>query len=327
MWACRWFVVSAVLGTCALAYSKPEFWEQYRKVQTMEPRARMEAAECRNCHTSPPRRNPFGRQVEEAMEKAGKEEVNAALLASIAGEDADGDGASNEEEWKADTLPGDPDSKPGGGREITPTNPDAGREVPRQPSIGARGPGGGQRSPGFQDGEGRRLGVEVGEASPSGRVSQGGNRSGGGAGGGAANIASEGPTNSSVIPEHAFHPAVVHFPIALFIVGVLLDVLGRARRNDSLREAGWWNMLIGSLSSLLALGTGLIARDLTGYEWNEADFYAHFVLAAASIVLMAAATGMRKSKMRDSWVYFLTAIVAAVMVGAAGHYGFILVRG
>jgi uncharacterized membrane protein len=327
MWACRWLVVSAVLGMGASLFAKPEFWDQYQKAQAMEPRARMEAAECRNCHTSPPRRNPFGRQVEEAMEKAGNEEVTTALLTSIAGEDADGDGATNEEEWKADTLPGDPDSKPGGGNEIAPSNPDEGRATPQQPNIGARGPGGGNREPGFQDGEGRRLGVDVQEASPSGRASQSNTGGGGGAGGGAANIANEGTPSSSFLPEHAFHPAIVHFPIALFIVGVFLDILGRVKRNDTLREAGWWNMLIGSVSSLLAAGTGLIARDLTGYEWNEADFYAHFVLAVASIVLMAAATGMRRSNMRDSWVYFLTAIVAAVAVGAAGHYGFTLVRG
>jgi uncharacterized membrane protein len=57
------------------------------------------------------------------------------------------------------------------------------------------------------------------------------------------------------------HPALVHFPLALFPVGVLLDVLGRLLRRQDMARAGWWLQLGGTIGLALAIGTGLIAKE------------------------------------------------------------------
>jgi hypothetical protein len=97
----------------AVASARPEFWQQYKQVQTLEPRARMLEAQCLNCHAGqPPRRNPFGLAVGTAMSELRSRSVTKEVLNKIAGKDSDGDGFTNEQEWKADTLPGDRNSKP-----------------------------------------------------------------------------------------------------------------------------------------------------------------------------------------------------------------------
>ncbi|MBX3095792.1 MAG: DUF2231 domain-containing protein [Fimbriimonadaceae bacterium] len=338
LWVRTATVALTAIVLTGLAHAKPEFWKEYQEVQTMEPRTRMVAAECRNCHTSPPRRNPFGQQVDRAMRAAGEEKVTAALLASIAKEDADGDGATNEEEWKADTLPGDPESKPGSAGtgpvdanpEFKPADPVENLDVPDRPTPGAAGPGtpssqssaGGQGASEPDDGgfgQNGGPGVAAAPARESGRGNQGG--------GGMSAVAADPAEPDRLVPDHAFHPAFVHFPIALFMVGVVVDVIGRFKRNEIMREVGWWNMVIGTIAGLLAIISGLVARTFIGYDWGEPTFFLHFVLAVASMLLMLVSVGLRKSAHKDSLVYVLTAVVGAILVGAAGHFGSVLVYG
>jgi len=55
------------------------------------------------------------------------------------------------------------------------------------------------------------------------------------------------------------HPLVIHFPIALFSVGFLCDVMGFVFQKKSLENAGWWNLVFGVFTSVCAIITGLIA--------------------------------------------------------------------
>jgi uncharacterized membrane protein len=53
------------------------------------------------------------------------------------------------------------------------------------------------------------------------------------------------------------HPMVVHFPIALIIVGFLADFLGLILKKEAwLVKAGFWLMMLGFLAALVAFGTG-----------------------------------------------------------------------
>lgn len=261
----NWLVAGTIVLATALsatANATPEFWGQYQKLQTMEPRSVMLTAECKNCHTSPPRRNPYGKQIEKAMESAGKKEITSDLLRQISSLDSDGDGSTNEQEWKSDTLPGDPLSKPVAGSQGNP---------------------------------------------PTG--------------------SSPGDTGNALLPKHAFHPAVVHFPIALFIIGVAVDVFGFRKRDETIRKFGYWNMSIGLGFSILAVITGLLARSFNNFAWNEPAFLTHFVASVSATILMLASILLRRSHHRESWFYFAVAVVAALVVGAAGHFGAAMVYG
>jgi hypothetical protein len=95
-----------VLGLVGFCSAKPEFYDQF--LETYAPKTALTAAKCTICHTSAPARNPYGKQLKDAMNGS---DISAALKA-IASMDADSDGTSNLDEIRADTLPGDPKSHP-----------------------------------------------------------------------------------------------------------------------------------------------------------------------------------------------------------------------
>jgi uncharacterized membrane protein len=123
-----------------------------------------------------------------------------------------------------------------------------------------------------------------------------------------------------LIPKHGFHPTLVHFPIALFLFGALLEVLGWKRADDTQRKAGWWCLLGGAIGSLAAAGSGLLAFFLNGYAW-EGPVLVHFLLAVGSTVLMLGTTLWRKKGAHTSTAYFALLVLTAILVGVAGHFG------
>ncbi len=58
-------------------------------------------------------------------------------------------------------------------------------------------------------------------------------------------------------PLYLLHPAVVHFPIALLIVGWVAGVMGR--RREAAAQASSWLLWVGTLSAWAAMGLGLLA--------------------------------------------------------------------
>ena len=62
---------------------------------------------------------------------------------------------------------------------------------------------------------------------------------------------------AALLARHAQHPVIVHFPIALFIVSVIFEVLAAWRKNPLLGSVAYYNLLGAALAVPLAVGTGL----------------------------------------------------------------------
>jgi len=66
-----------------------------------------------------------------------------------------------------------------------------------------------------------------------------------------------------MIPLAEWHPMAVHFPLALTVTGALALSVARVappeRYGATLAVVGTWNLCLGALGALLALGTGLAA--------------------------------------------------------------------
>lgn len=108
---------------CIIANANPEILKHFKEVYGKP------NADCSVCHIKPPQRNPFGKSVEAAMDKASSSEVTAEIFKSIETEDSDGDGVSNGEEIKADTKPGDATSKPTGTIKVVPKSDEPSSEL------------------------------------------------------------------------------------------------------------------------------------------------------------------------------------------------------
>jgi uncharacterized membrane protein len=62
-----------------------------------------------------------------------------------------------------------------------------------------------------------------------------------------------------LLAKHAQHVVLVHFPIALFMSGVGLDLLPRGQRDSQLASAAYWNLSIAAASVIPTALTGLLA--------------------------------------------------------------------
>jgi uncharacterized membrane protein len=62
-----------------------------------------------------------------------------------------------------------------------------------------------------------------------------------------------------LLARHAQHVVLVHFPIALFMTGVGLDLFSRGKRNSQLAGAAYLNLSIAAATVLPAALTGLLA--------------------------------------------------------------------
>src|SRR3989304_7249683 len=55
------------------------------------------------------------------------------------------------------------------------------------------------------------------------------------------------------------HPMIVHFTISLLTIGFLCDLLAKFTKNESLKNAAWWNLLFGLLAIIGTALTGWLA--------------------------------------------------------------------
>jgi uncharacterized membrane protein len=62
-----------------------------------------------------------------------------------------------------------------------------------------------------------------------------------------------------LLAKHAQHVVLIHFPIGLFISGVLFDLLSRGKCVSQMAAAAYLNLSIAASTVLPAVGTGLLA--------------------------------------------------------------------
>ena len=125
------------------------------------------------------------------------------------------------------------------------------------------------------------------------------------------------------------HPSIIHFPIALSLVGVLLDLLSRFRRARSLEPAGAVLMVLAAAGAVVAVLTGHAASDeavvpkaaaaLVGRHEQLGEIAMWLLIGVAVIRLLLAARGWFRGV--AAWAYLVLAATAAVVVGYQGHLG------
>jgi uncharacterized membrane protein len=127
-----------------------------------------------------------------------------------------------------------------------------------------------------------------------------------------------------------FHPALVHFPIALVTTGAALEIWDAVvRRQTRPSRTAELLLILGLLGALLAAGSGLALFHAEDFRPDvRAAAETHRVLALAGVaVLLAAVLWGRRLHHHETpgsgliWTYRTLVWLAAVLVGLAGHYG------
>lgn len=95
---------------------------------------------------------------------------------------------------------------------------------------------------------------------------------------------------SVLLARHAQHVVLIHFPIALFITGVLFDVLSRGHRTSLLGNAAYVNLTAAAITVFPAVITGLLAWQFVLDGRKPKGLLLLHLLAAWSSVLFIVAS-------------------------------------
>jgi len=134
---------------------------------------------------------------------------------------------------------------------------------------------------------------------------------------------------AAIFAKHAQHVVLIHFPIALFIVGVIFDYAGQLSGKAALVSAAYYNLLVAALSAIPAVATGFLA-----WQWQfdgrrrHGILLLHLVLGTASAILLwlvwwLHSRARRRGPSLPSYRLPLEAL-AVMVVALTGHLGGIL---
>jgi uncharacterized membrane protein len=63
----------------------------------------------------------------------------------------------------------------------------------------------------------------------------------------------------ALLAKHAQHVVLIHFPIALCMVGVAFDFVAYWTKRSALATAAYYNFVVAAISTVPAIATGLLA--------------------------------------------------------------------
>jgi len=125
------------------------------------------------------------------------------------------------------------------------------------------------------------------------------------------------------------HPMIVHFPIALIIVGFLADVVFLFFKHEKcLSKTGFYLMVLGALGAIAAWATG----QLFTYEPSQGEilkvFEKHETGALITMILMVTGAALRiylviirREDTSLKWVVFILYLLAFCTVSFTGFMG------
>jgi len=120
------------------------------------------------------------------------------------------------------------------------------------------------------------------------------------------------------------HPAIVHLPIGILLLGCMLELFTRQNRYSfflpALRVIIFW----GAVSAVLSVITGLLLSENGEYEEEYVDPHEWAGIAAAILSIILYILYWRKAQRN---IIRIGSLVVLLMIGVAGHLGGNVTRG
>jgi uncharacterized membrane protein len=129
-----------------------------------------------------------------------------------------------------------------------------------------------------------------------------------------------------VLAKHAQHVVLIHFSIALFIIGVCFDFLAQGK-SHRLAAAAYYNLLVAAIATIPVVVTGILA-----WQWQlegeklKGILLMHLVMGCVSSVLIWVVwfihrrTRRKREEVLPGYRLPIEA-VAVVIVVLTGHLG------
>jgi uncharacterized membrane protein len=134
---------------------------------------------------------------------------------------------------------------------------------------------------------------------------------------------------TAFLAKHAQHVVLIHFPIALFVMGVVFDLVAHRTKNRAVAAAAYYNLFAAAISTVPVLVTGVLAWQwaLEGEKLKGILLW-HLVLACASSVLIWIVTWVHFRANRRAglplpvyrWPIELLTVALVVLTGHLGGF-------
>ncbi|HYF01176.1 MAG TPA: c-type cytochrome domain-containing protein [Planctomycetota bacterium] len=125
-----------------------------------------------------------------------------------------------------------------------------------------------------------------------------------------------------------FHPAVVHFPIALIVVSAFLELLHAARRKPGTAPASVALVLLAALGAVAASATGWFWEEFDGMGGPAVETHKWWGLGTTGLAVVAAVFGFKAGCCPGALAAFRLLLIAGTgLVVWTGHLGGAMVHG
>ncbi len=127
--------------------------------------------------------------------------------------------------------------------------------------------------------------------------------------------------------KHAQHVVLIHFPIALFIVGVVFDLLGRGKPGSQLAAAAYLNLAAAAAMVFPVFGTGLLAWQFALEGEKLTGLLLWHLMAASLATLLVIASWLVHWRTRKAEAALLPAyripveLIGVAAIAVTAHLG------
>lgn len=123
------------------------------------------------------------------------------------------------------------------------------------------------------------------------------------------------------------HPMLVHFPVALVVVGFLADLASMVVKKDfCFSKMSFYLLIISTLAAIVAVFTGVVfTSEMSGAAGGVRD--THELMAFVSMALLVVTSLLRIFLLQKpdnknlKWISFICYALAAIAVSVTGFYG------
>jgi uncharacterized membrane protein len=129
------------------------------------------------------------------------------------------------------------------------------------------------------------------------------------------------------------HPIIVHFPIALIIVGFLAEVISLFFKSEKcLSKTGFYLLILGALSAIVAWSSGQLFTSEPTQGEIVSIFHKHETWALITMIIVIIGAAFRiwlvmqkREETKLKWIAFGLYLLAFISVTFTGHIGGIMV--
>jgi uncharacterized membrane protein len=135
---------------------------------------------------------------------------------------------------------------------------------------------------------------------------------------------------AALLARHAQHPAIIHFPIAVFVTSVVFDCLAIWRKSRLMTAVAYYNLLAAAVTVPLAVVSGIGA-----WQWGlegarlKGNLLLHLIFALSASGMIWTLCGWRiQHEMNRTQppgkLYYAAAFLTLLLIILASHLGGIL---